>query len=132
MAEKLYLTSEGLEKLKADLKEMNERRLVVADAIEHARSLGDLKENAEYHSAKDENAMLHAKIKDVEDKISRAVLIEDTDIDTSKAYVGASVKIFNEKTKKEMVWKLVSPAEADMASGKISTSRAVTVENGNE
>lgn len=123
--EKLYVSREGLEKLKQDLKEMNERRLVVANAIEHARSLGDLKENAEYHSAKEEQAMLHAKIKDVEDKIARATILEEQDIDTSKAYMGATVRVLNKKTKKEMSYMLVSPVEADMANGKISTASPV-------
>lgn len=123
--EKLYISREGLEKLKQDLKEMNERRLVVANAIEHARSLGDLKENAEYHSAKEEQAMLHAKIKDVEDKIARATILEEQDIDTSKAYMGATVRVLNKKTKKEISYMLVSPVEADMANGKISTASPV-------
>jgi transcription elongation factor GreA len=125
MADKLYMTAEGIAALKESLREMKERRLKVADAIEHARSLGDLKENAEYHSAKEEQAMLHAKIKDVEDKLARAVPIEEADIDTSKAFVGAKVTVFNMNTKKEVVWTLVSPAEADMAKGKISTASPV-------
>ncbi len=123
--EKLYVSRDGLEKLNASLVEMNTRRLRVADAIEHARSLGDLKENAEYHSAKEEQGMLHAKIKDVEDKISRAVILEDQDIDTSKAYMGAIVRVLNQKTKREMTYKLVSHVEADMANGKISTTSPV-------
>lgn len=123
--EKIYVSREGLEKLKADLVEMNQRRMKVADAIEHARSLGDLKENAEYHSAKEEQAMLHAKISDVEDKISRAAILEEQDIDTSRAYMGASVRVLNTKTKKELTYTLVSPVEADMANGKISTASPV-------
>lgn len=122
---KLYISRDGLDKLKRELAEMNDRRMKVAGAIEHARSLGDLKENAEYHSAKEEQGMLHAKIKDVEDKIARAELLEDQDIDTSKAYTGASVRVLNMKTKKEMTYMLVSPVEADMASGKISTDSPV-------
>jgi len=123
--EKLYVSRDGLEKMKADLVEMNERRMKVADAIEHARSLGDLKENAEYHSAKEEQAMLHAKIKDAEDKIARSVILEDTDIDTSTARLGANLRVLNEKTNKEMNYRLVSPVEADLASGKISTASPV-------
>lgn len=123
--EKLYVSSDGLTKMKADLVEMNERRMKVAAAIEHARSLGDLKENAEYHSAKEEQAMLHARIKDLEDKISRSVLLEEQDIDTSKAYLGATVKALNKKTKKQMVYQIVSAVEADLASGKISASSPV-------
>jgi transcription elongation factor GreA len=123
--EKLYVSRDGLEKLKQDLKEMNTRRMTVANAIEHARSLGDLKENAEYHSAKEEQAMLHAKIKDVEDKIARAAVLEEQDIDTSRAYMGATVRVLNKKTKKEITYILVSPVEADMANGRISTASPV-------
>jgi transcription elongation factor GreA len=121
----LYVSRDGLQKMKDDLVEMNQRRLKVASAIEHARSLGDLSENAEYHSAKEEQAMLHAKIKDMEDKISRSVILEDQDIDTSKARSGAKVRVRNQKTKKEMLYMLVSPVEADLASGKISTQSPV-------
>jgi len=123
--EKLYVSRDGLEKLKEGLREMNERRMTVANAIEHARSLGDLKENAEYHSAKEEQAMLHAKIKDIEDKIARAEILEDQDIDTSRAYMGACVRVLNKKTKKEISYTLVSPVEADMVNGKISTNSPV-------
>lgn len=123
--EKLYVSRDGLEKLKQELKEMNTRRMTVANAIEHARSLGDLKENAEYHSAKEEQAMLHAKIKDVEDKIARAEVLEEQDIDTSRAYMGATVRVLNTNTKKEISYQLVSPVEADMANGRISTASPV-------
>ena len=123
--EKLYVTSEGLERLKAELAECNVRRLRVADVIEQARGYGDLKENSEYHAAKEEQAMLHARIRDLEDKITRAVLVEDQDIDASKAYLGATVRVLNKKTKKEMVYQMVSPVETDLASGKISIQSPV-------
>jgi len=123
--QKLYVSREGLEKMKEELKVLSKRRLRVAKAIEHARSLGDLSENAEYHSAKEEQAMLHARIKDLEDKITRAVILDDQDIDMSKAYLGAKVRVLNKKTQKELVYTLVSPVEADMAHGKISAQSPV-------
>lgn len=123
--QKLYVSRDGLVKMKADLTEMNQRRLKVASAIEHARSLGDLSENAEYHSAKDEQSMLHAKIKDLEDKIARSVILEDQDVDTSKARMGAKVRVLNKKTNKEVLYTLVSPVEADLSIGKISTQSPV-------
>ena len=94
-------------------------------AIAEARAHGDLKENAEYHSAKEAQAMLHARKEDLEDKISRSKVLEDQDIDLTKAYVGAIVKVKNQKTKKDIVYTLVSPVEADMAAGKISTQSPV-------
>lgn len=123
--EKLYVTQEGLEKMKAELAELLERRLVVAEAIAHARSLGDLSENAEYHYAKNEQAMIHAKIRDLEDKITRSVTLESQDIDNSKVYLGARVRVRNKKTNKELCYTLVSPVESDMASGKISVQSPV-------
>jgi transcription elongation factor GreA len=125
MNDKLYVTRDGLVKMKADLASMNEERLKIADTIESARELGDLKENAEYHAAKEAQALLHARIRDLEDKVARSLILEDQDIDISKAYVGATVRVFNQKTKKESNYILVSPVEADMASGKISTESPV-------
>ena len=121
----LYVSAEGLARMKAELVEMNDRRMKVAGAIEHARSLGDLKENAEYHSAKEEQSMLHARIKDLGDKIARSELLEDQDIDTSKVYLGATVRALNKKTKKEITYCIVSIVEADLAAGKISASSPV-------
>jgi transcription elongation factor GreA len=123
--EKIYISRDGLDNLKEEMAYLNDKRMQVAATIEFARSLGDLKENAEYHSAKEEQAMLHAKLKDIEDKIARAVILEDQDIDTTKAFVGAKVRVLNQKTKKEIVFTLVSPVEADMASGKISVKSPV-------
>jgi transcription elongation factor GreA len=123
--EKIYVSQEGLDRMHAELRAMQEHRMKVADTIEHARSLGDLRENAEYHSAKDEQAMLHAKLKDLEDKITRCVVLGEDDIDTSKAYVGARVRVLNKKTKKEMTYILVSGVEADLATGKISVQSPV-------
>lgn len=125
MVEKLYVSREGIEKMRSDLAEMNDRRMKVAQAIEHARSLGDLSENAEYHSAKEEQAMLHARISDLEDKLTRSVVLEDQDIDTDKAYLGAKVRVLNTKTKREMTYMLVSPVEADLAHSKISVQSPV-------
>ena len=125
MSDDIYVTRAGLEGMKARLAEMNEERLRIADKIEEARELGDLKENAEYHSAKEAQAMLHARKDVLEDEISRSRVLEDQDIDLSKAYVGAIVKVENKKTKKQIIYTLVSPVEADMAAGKISTQSPV-------
>jgi transcription elongation factor GreA len=125
MSDDIYVTRDGLTEMKARLAEMNLERLRIADKIEEARELGDLKENAEYHAAKEAQAMLHARKGDLEDKISRSRILEDQDIDLSKAYVGAKVKVQNLKTKKDILYTLVSPVEADLATGKISTQSPV-------
>ena len=121
----LYVSREGLEKMKEEHTRCRTRRIEVAGIIEHARSFGDLRENADYHAAKEEQAMLHARIRDLEDKIARSVILEDQEVDFTKAYVGASVRVKNCKTKKELTFVLVSPVESDMANGKISINSPV-------
>ena len=123
--DKLYVSEEGFAKLKDELAACKARRMVVAGIIERAREFGDLRENADYHAAKEEQAMLHARMRDLEDKIARSVTFEDHDIDTSKAYVGATVRVLNKKTKKEFTYILVSPVETDTAHGKISVRSPV-------
>lgn len=123
--DKLYISRDGLSKLKADLAGCKARRMEVAAIIEHARGFGDLRENADYHAAKEEQAMLHARIRDLEDKVARATVLEDEQIDESKAYVGSIVKVLNKKTNKEFKYTLVSEVEADLAQGKISVRSPV-------
>lgn len=123
--DRLYITADGLEKMKDELARLSAHRVVVAQTIEHARSLGDLSENAEYHSAKEEQAMVHAKIHDLEDKITRAVILDNQDRDTSKAFLGATVKALNVNTGGETTFMLVGPAEADIMLGKISIQSPV-------
>jgi len=123
--DKLYVSEDGLTKLKDDLAGCKARRMEVAAIIERAREFGDLRENADYHAAKEEQAMLHARIRDLEDKLARSVTLDGQEIDTSKAYVGATVRVLNKKSKKEFSYTLVSPVEADMAHGKISVRSPV-------
>jgi len=123
--DKLYISQEGLDKLKASLAECIEQRLKVAAVIEQARGFGDLKENAEYHAAKEEQALLGARIRDFEDKIARASVIDNQDIDNSKAYLGAHVTMLNKKTNKQITYILVSPVETDLTTGKISVQSPV-------
>ena len=125
MSEKIYISEEGLEKMHANLAAMNGERMRIAATIEHAREMGDLSENAEYHAAKEAQAHLHARKHDLEDKIARSVILNHDEIDGDKAYVGAKVRVKNGKTNKEVTYTLVSPVEADMASGKISTKSPV-------
>ncbi|MCP4642240.1 MAG: transcription elongation factor GreA [bacterium] len=123
--EKLHLTQAGLDKMKADLAECKKKVPLISAEIEHARSYGDLRENAEYHAAKEAQANLHAMMHGLEDKIARARVVDESQIDASKAYLGATVRVMNKKTSKEFVYKLVSPPEADMAAGKISMKSPV-------
>ncbi len=123
--EPIYITEEGLQKLREELAELNKQKIKLAEVIAYARSLGDLSENAEYHAAKHEQGLLMAKINDIEDKIARAVIVDTTQMDTSEVRLGVSVRLLNEKLKKEITYTIVSPVEADLSSGKLSTQSPV-------
>ncbi|MCX8064720.1 MAG: transcription elongation factor GreA [Candidatus Hydrogenedentes bacterium] len=123
--EKVYLTEDGLKKLKEELNELYKKRTKIAEVIEYARSLGDLSENAEYQTAKEEQAVLMAKIRDLEGKIARAVILKKEDINTSVVSVGTRIRVLNQKTKKEQIFTMVSDAESDINLGKLSTKSPV-------
>lgn len=120
-----YISEDGLEKLKTELEDCRSQRMKVAATIEAARELGDLKENGDYHAAKEHQAMLHAKIHELEDKLANARVFKEEEIDASKVLIGATVKVLNKKTNKEFTYTLVSPVEADMAAGKFSVRSPV-------
>ncbi|MGC8739708.1 MAG: transcription elongation factor GreA [Candidatus Hydrogenedens sp.] len=123
--EPIYITEEGLQKLREELAELNKQKIKLSEVIAYARSLGDLSENAEYHTAKHEQGLLMAKINDIEDKIARAVVIDATQMDTSEVRLGVTVRVLNEKLGKEITYTIVSPVEADLSSGKLSTHSPV-------
>ncbi len=123
--DKIHMTAEGLARLKQELAECRAQSPKIAAEIEHARSYGDLRENAEYHAAKEAQARLHARIRDIEDKIARASIIDESQMDTSKAYLGATVSVLNKKTNRKASYTLVGPVEADMADGKISVKSPI-------
>jgi len=118
---KIYLTQEGLDKLKAELKflQTKERRRII-DAIAEARAHGDLSENAEYHAAKEAQGHLEDRISQLKSTMQDARLVDESRIDTSKAYILSTVKVLNMNVKKEFSYTLVSPQEADFSSGRIS------------
>lgn len=115
------MTQEGFNKVKAELDELkgNGRR-DIAKAIAEAREKGDLSENAEYHAAKDAQGMLEFKINELEKKLVNVKIVDESQIDTSKVGILSNVTIRNKKTGKEVIYKLVSEAEADIKAGKIS------------
>ena len=117
----VYLTKESLQKLKDDLHFMRTtERARIANAIAEARGHGDLSENAEYDAAKEAQSQLETKIAKMEQTLGNARLIDESQIDTSKAFIFSNVRVKNHKTGTEQVFKLVSEQEADLASGKIS------------
>lgn len=124
--ERVHLTQEGYEKLSEELDFLKQKkRKEISQSIEHARSLGDLKENAEYHAAKEAMAENERKIKELEDKLSRAEIIDTKNIDTDKAYLGAKVKLKDLSSGEEITYKLVGQDEADPLADLISISSPV-------
>ena len=116
-----YLTQEGYDRLKAELEEMKTTgRANVAKAIAEAREKGDLSENAEYDAAKDAQGMLEMKINEMEKALANARIIDHSQLNTDVVTVLAKVTIKNLANKKEMIYQLVSAAEADLKEKKIS------------
>ena len=117
----IFLTQQGYEKLKEELDFLKQtKRREIAKQLEKARQMGDISENAEYDAAKDAQAHLEKRISELEDKLSRARIIEHENIAADKVYVGAKVKLLDQDTQEEFEYQMVSPPEADYAQNKIS------------
>lgn len=117
--DKMPMLAEGYEKLTADLKRLREERPQIVEAIEEARAHGDLSENAEYHAAKERQGQVEASISDIEDKISRAQIIDPTTLSGDKIVFGATVTLLDEDDK-PVRYQVVGEAEADAKVGRIS------------
>ncbi|HLT33613.1 MAG TPA: transcription elongation factor GreA [Aquaticitalea sp.] len=121
-----YYTVEGLKKLKDELNQLRDvDRPKASQAIAEARDKGDLSENAEYDAAKEAQGMLEMKISKLEEIVSNARLIDESQLDSTKALVLSKVKIRNQTSGKEMTYTLVADGEADLASGKISVNSPI-------
>lgn len=122
----VYLTEEGLRKLKDELEFLRtSERSRIASEIAEARSHGDLSENAEYDAAKDAQGMLEKKIAELEQTVLRARLVDESIIDTSKAFIFSTVRVKDRKNKTETSYTLVSPREADFTVNKISVQSPI-------
>lgn len=117
--EKMPMLKEGYEKLHSDLKRLKEERPEIVDAIEEARAHGDLSENAEYHAAKERQGQIEASIADIEDRLSRAQIIDPTELSGDKIVFGATVTLKDEDDKK-VKYQIVGQTEADAKTGRIS------------
>jgi transcription elongation factor GreA len=120
MSEDIYLTREFFHKLHDEFEQLKKDSLKIAKEIEAARLQGDLSENAEYVAAKEAQALNAARRSDLEDKLSRAKIIEDQDIPSDKIYIGAIVTLQDLDTEEEMKYMLVSPEESSYEDNKIS------------
>ena len=115
------VTDEGLKKMQEELDYLkNVRRAEVVHEIEVARSFGDLSENSEYDEARTEQAKVEARIKELEEKVNNAIIIDESKIDLSVISVGSTVKGYNVTDDEEFEYSLVGSNEADPMNGRIS------------
>ena len=117
--EKLPMLAEGYERLIAELRALREERPKIVDAIEEARAHGDLSENAEYHAAKERQGQVEMSISDLEDKVSRAQLVDPTTLSSDRIIFGATVTLLDDD-EKPVRYQIVGPYEADAKVGRIS------------
>lgn len=124
---KVPMTIRGAEMLRDELKKLKSvARPEVIKAIAEARAHGDLKENAEYHAAKEQQGFIEGRIKDIEGKLSHIQIIDVTTIDAKGRVVfGCTVKLLDEQTDAEIVYKIVGEDEADIKTGLISYSSPI-------
>jgi len=124
--ERIPITREGYEKLKADLDRMQNIEMVeVAKRIAAARELGDLSENAEYHAAREDQGMLQARIDALKDKLSRTYLVERTNLDNGTVQFGVAVKVKDLDLGDEETFVLVGPGEEDYKNNRILTTSPI-------
>ena len=117
--DRMPMLAEGYEKLTAELKALREERPKIVEAIEEARAHGDLSENAEYHSAKERQGQVEASISDLEDRVSRAQIIDPTTLSGERIVFGATVTLRDDDDK-PVRYQIVGEVEADAQGGRIS------------
>jgi transcription elongation factor GreA len=117
--EKFPMLADGYERLIAELKLLREERPRIIDAIEEARAHGDLSENAEYHAAKERQGHVEASVADLEDKVSRAQIIDPITLSGDRIIFGATITLLDDD-EKPVRYQIVGPYEADAKLGRIS------------
>ena len=121
MSKTVYLTAEGLQKIKEELQEARTvGRQKIADDIAEARAQGDLSENAEYDAAKEAQGHLEARIAKLEATLGNARVIDESEVDASRARILSKVTVKNLSAKREATYTLVAAEEADLKSQRIS------------
>ena len=124
---KIPLTMRGAEQLQAELKELKSvARPKVIKAIAEARAHGDLKENAEYHAAREQQGFIEARIRDIEHKLAHAQVIDVTTLNAGgKVVFGATVELLDEESGGEVRYQIVGEDEADIKAGRISITSPI-------
>jgi transcription elongation factor GreA len=123
MSDKIPITPNGLKRLKSELKELKTvERPRISREIGTALSHGDLRENAEYHAAKEKQAHIEGRIHDLEDALSRVEVIDISKLEGDKVIFGATVVVVDQQTDKEMTYRIVGELEADLKKRHISVT----------
>jgi transcription elongation factor GreA len=126
MPREVVLTPEGYEKLKGEIEHLRtEKRREVAERIKEAREFGDISENAEYDHAKNEQAMLEARIAVLEERLRSATIIDQKAVEKGVVSVGSKVRVKDQKSGKSVLYQIVGSAEADPAENKLSNESPV-------
>ena len=126
MSKNIYITEEGLQKLRAELEQMkNVERSAISRQIAEARDKGDLSENAEYDAAKEAQGLLEMRIAKLESTIANARIIDESRIDLSQVQILTKVKIKNVTTKAVMEYLLVAETEANLKEGKLAVGTPI-------
>ena len=126
MKNTIPMTPQGLQKLKDELKHLKSvERPKVVQAIEEARGHGDLSENAEYDAAKERQGQIHQRMLEIEDKISRAQVIDPSSLNHDKIVFGATVRLLDLQSDEEIVYQIVGEDESNVKEGRISIHSVV-------
>ena len=123
---KIVLTDDGLKKLEEELEYLKtERRREIADKIKVALSFGDLSENSEYDEAKNDQAMVEARISEIEEKLKHVTVLDEDDISTETINIGSKVKVLDKEYNEECEYTIVGSTEADPLNGLVSDESPV-------
>ncbi|MBN1586443.1 MAG: transcription elongation factor GreA [Candidatus Omnitrophica bacterium] len=120
-----FLSREGLQKLQNELQELKSKRVETSRIIETARHHGDLRENAEFHAAKEDQGRLETRIAQLESTIAEARILDEEDIDSDKILLGCTVVLKDLKKGRQVTYSIVDPEEMDIAQGKISVASPI-------
>ena len=123
MSERFPMSADGLNRLQDELRQLKtEERPAIIRAIAEAREHGDLSENAEYHAARERQSFVEGRVMELEDKISRAEVIDVSKLSADTVKFGATVTMVDEDTEEEVTYQLVGDVEADVKQGRLAIS----------
>lgn len=115
-----YLTKDGLAKLQAEHKHLLAQKRQLTEEVSRAAAMGDLRENAEYHAARERLQHVAARLAELDDKLARVRLIDELEVKAGEARVGIQVTLEDEQTKERFTYRLIGPDEADPTNGTLS------------